>query len=128
MLALGVLAKETVVLMVPTYLACNWRKGLPALARTAVLAVVCILAFLAVRIPLGWRPGYQKINGTEALMIGSNLGLADAPYSVRLRPSIKTICSRPYFSACLCHLLSGAGKRSIPLTGYVPDPRAASCS
>jgi hypothetical protein len=74
-LFLGVLAKETVVLAVPAYLACYWRRGGLALVRTAALGVACVAAFLLARLPLGWQPGYEHINGTEALMIGSNLGI-----------------------------------------------------
>ncbi len=74
-LFLGVLAKETVVLVVPAYLACYWRRGVRAWARTAFLGGACVAAFLVARLPLGWHLGYQKINGTDALMIGSNLGI-----------------------------------------------------
>jgi hypothetical protein len=73
-LFLGVLAKETVVIVVPAYLACYWRRGWPAFARTVVLGLACVAAFLAARLPLGWHLGYQQINGTEGLNIGSNLG------------------------------------------------------
>src|SRR6516225_8525724 len=45
-LFLGVLAKETVVLVVPAYLACYWRQGGPALVKTAALGAVCVAAFL----------------------------------------------------------------------------------
>jgi hypothetical protein len=75
-LALGVLAKETVVLMVPVYLACHWRQGTAALARATALGVVGVAAFLAARLPYGWWPGgSESINGTEGLMISTNLGL-----------------------------------------------------
>jgi hypothetical protein len=76
-LVLGVMTKETAVLLVPAYLACTWRRGLPALARTAFLGVACVAAFLAVRLPLGWAPGLGDLNGTEDLMVASNLGLGD---------------------------------------------------
>jgi hypothetical protein len=74
-LGLGVLAKETVLLVVPAYYAAHWRKGLPAILKAAMLGTVCVAAFLAARLPHGWYPGYQKINGTEQLMIRENLGL-----------------------------------------------------
>src|SRR5262249_37035884 len=67
-LALGVLAKETVVLVVPAYWACYWRRGWPALFRSAFLGMACVAAYLAARLPLGWRLGYGNINGTEGLM------------------------------------------------------------
>jgi hypothetical protein len=74
-LFLGVLAKETVVLVVPAYLVCYWGGGWRVLARTAALALACLAAFLLARLPLGWQLGYEKINGTEGLMIGTNLGI-----------------------------------------------------
>ncbi|HVS40404.1 MAG TPA: hypothetical protein VMS17_32905 [Gemmataceae bacterium] len=79
-LALGILAKETVVLMVPVYWCCYWRGGLRPLLKTAALGAVCAAAFLAVRLPFGWRPGYANINGTEQLMIFDNLGVGPAHY------------------------------------------------
>jgi hypothetical protein len=79
-LALGVLAKETAVLLVPAYLACTWRQGLSALAKTAALGAACVAAFLAARLPLGWSLGYGSINGTEGLMIGDNLGIGEPRY------------------------------------------------
>jgi hypothetical protein len=76
-LALGVLAKETAVIVVPAYLACYWRRGWRALFVTAGLGAACVAAFLAARLPLGWGPGYDDINGTSGLMIGTNLGLGE---------------------------------------------------
>ncbi len=80
-LFLGVLAKETVLLMVPAYWAWGWRDWRHWL-RAAALGVVCVAAFLAARLPYGWRPGYGQINGTQALMIRDNLGFPppDRPY------------------------------------------------
>jgi hypothetical protein len=80
-LALGVLAKETVVLMVPVYWACYWRGGLRPLLKAVALGAVCVAAFLAARLPLGWYPGYEKINGTERLMVLDNLGIAEPVYT-----------------------------------------------
>jgi hypothetical protein len=79
-LGLGVLAKETVLLVVPAYYAAHWRKGLPALLKAALLGAVCVAAFLAARLPYSWslpdnEQGYQKINGNQTLMIRENLGL-----------------------------------------------------
>jgi hypothetical protein len=79
-LALGVLAKETVVILVPAYWACWWRQGVPALLRAGALGAVCVAAYLAVRVPLGWRPGLGAINGTEGLMVGTNLGIGPPLY------------------------------------------------
>jgi hypothetical protein len=79
-LALGVLAKETVVLMVPVYWLCYWRGGLWPLLKAAGLGVACVAAFLAARLPYGWYPGYEKINGTERLMVLDNLGIGDPYY------------------------------------------------
>jgi hypothetical protein len=81
-LALGVLAKETVVLVVPVYWLCYWRGGLWPLLKAAALGAVCVIAFLAARLPFAWSLGYDKINGTQALMILDNLGFPppDRPY------------------------------------------------
>jgi len=76
-LALGVLAKETAVLLVPAYLACNWRGGTFVLMKTAALGAACVAAYFAARLPLGWSPGYGSINGTEELMIAANLGIGE---------------------------------------------------
>jgi hypothetical protein len=73
-LALGVMAKETAVLLVPVYLACHWRRGGRAWAKTVGLAAACVAAFLAVRLPLGWQSARNNINGVEGLMVGANLG------------------------------------------------------
>jgi hypothetical protein len=75
-LALGVLAKETVVLLVPVYLACWWRDW-RAWRTTGLLGGVCVAAYLAARLPQGWRPGLANVNGLDALMIGTNLGIGE---------------------------------------------------
>jgi hypothetical protein len=79
-LFLGVMAKETVAIVAPAYLACYWRRGGRAWLMTAGLGAVCVAAFLATRVPLGWRLGsYENINGA-GLMIGTNLGLGEPLY------------------------------------------------
>ena len=79
-LALGVLAKETVVLVVPACWACYWRGGLRPLLKAAALGAACVAAFLAARLPYGWYPGYETINGTERLMVLDNLGIGEPYY------------------------------------------------
>jgi hypothetical protein len=79
-LGLGVLAKETVVLMVPAYWACYWRRPV-AFLRACVLGAVCVAAFLGARLPLGWQPGAKNMNGTERLMIQDNLGIGEPMYN-----------------------------------------------
>lgn len=77
-LALGVLAKETAVIVAPAYLLCYWRRGWRSWGIAAGLGSVCLAAFLASRLPWGWRPGsYDGINGTTGLLIGTNLGLGE---------------------------------------------------
>lgn len=101
-LALAVPAKESAVLVVPTYLACASYAGLLALFRaagsgtpldrlevgleklvavvgvkTAAVGAACAAAFFAVRLPLGWRPGNESMNGLPGLMIGTNLGIGE---------------------------------------------------
>jgi hypothetical protein len=73
--ALGVLAKETAVLLVPVYLVCHLRSGPRAWLTTAGLGAGAVAAFLAARLPLRWWPGYEAINGTSGLMVGTNLGI-----------------------------------------------------
>ena len=79
-LALGVLAKETAVLLVPAYYACYWRDGISVVAKTAALGATCVAAYFAARLPLGWSLGYGSINGTEGLMIADNLGIGPPRY------------------------------------------------
>ena len=77
-IALAVPAKETVLLVVPTYFVCTYCSGQRVIesgAKTAVVGAAAMLAFLAVRLPLGWRPGHEDINGVSGLMIGTNLGI-----------------------------------------------------
>jgi hypothetical protein len=80
-LALGILAKETAVLLVPVYWACHWPGGVRLLLKTALMGAVCVAAFLAVRLPYGWYPGYGAINGTDRLMIFDNLGIGEPTYA-----------------------------------------------
>jgi hypothetical protein len=77
-LALGVAAKETVVLVAPAYLACYWRRGWRTWWITAALGGACVAAYLAARLPLGWSLSYGNINGA-GLMIGRNLGFGPRP-------------------------------------------------
>jgi hypothetical protein len=86
-LALGVLAKETAVILVAGYYLCFWRQGTAAVARTVVLVVGCVLAFLAARTPLGWKVGFDAINGASGLMIGTNLGFGRQVFNQGLAPA-----------------------------------------
>lgn len=85
-LALGILAKETAVILVPAYLACYWPKGLSSawhptekwkglVLRSVFLATICVGVFLAVRLPAGLELNTKSINGAPGLMIGTNLGI-----------------------------------------------------
>ena len=76
-LALGVMAKETAVLVVPAYFACYWRRGWRTWAISAGLGAACVAAFLAVRLPAGWLNTENNINGLDALMVGTNLGIGE---------------------------------------------------
>jgi hypothetical protein len=78
-LFLGVLAKETAVILVPAYFACQWRQGWKASLTAAALGAVGVAAFLAARLPLGWPSGDRPINGA-GLMIGTNLGFGPPAY------------------------------------------------
>jgi hypothetical protein len=82
----GVLAKETAGLLVVAYLAVHWRKGLPAFAKAAVVGVGAVAAFLATRLPLGWRPGSSPLHSISGFMVTANLGVGTpvAPTTVPL--------------------------------------------
>lgn len=71
-LALGVLAKETAVVVVPAYLLAYWRDGWRAWIRTALVAAGCVTAYLSVRFPLGWTLSFGAINGTVDWMVRGN--------------------------------------------------------
>jgi hypothetical protein len=77
-LGLGMLAKETAVLLVPCFALCWLTKGRTRLLAgalwTLLLGVVAVAAFLAARVPFSWRPGAEEMNGA-GLMIGTNLGI-----------------------------------------------------
>jgi hypothetical protein len=79
-LVLGVAAKETAVVLVVGYWSCYWRRGLPTVVRTVGLLLGCVLAYVAVRLPVGWirslaeeKSIFQSINATSGLMIWRNL-------------------------------------------------------
>jgi hypothetical protein len=78
-LALGVWAKETAIVLVPAYPACYWRRGSAALWRTLALGAIGTAVYFAVRLPLGWSPQAESINGTQGLMIWDNLGFVRRP-------------------------------------------------
>ena len=76
-LAVGVGAKETALIMVPVYFFCQCRYGwISAGVRTTAIAIAGVAAFLVARLPLGWAPhGTASLNGVDGLMISTNLGL-----------------------------------------------------
>jgi hypothetical protein len=75
-LILGILAKETAVIIVPAYLAYHWRLGWKSLAATVGLGAASVAAFLAPRLGIGWQLDLGSINGA-GLMIKANLGMSD---------------------------------------------------
>ncbi|HZV08034.1 MAG TPA: glycosyltransferase family 39 protein [Gemmataceae bacterium] len=78
-LALGILAKETAIVLVPAYAAC-WRgRGPRTYLRTGVLGLIGVAAFLAVRLPFGWTGASDSINGSK-IMVAQNLGFGDASF------------------------------------------------
>lgn len=129
-LALGILAKETTVLVVPAYWLASYAVGLLGLLKAAAagtplprlegkletltlvsllkaggLGVVCVAAFLAARLPFGWRPGNESMNGLTALMIGTNLGIGEpvakssVPQSMNyLHPLLFTLPFLPFIA------------------------------
>jgi hypothetical protein len=80
-LALGVLAKETVLLVVPAYWAAHLGRGWPAFGKAVLLGLVGVATFLAARMPFGWSLSYERINGTTRLMIYDNLRIGEPYYS-----------------------------------------------
>lgn len=78
--ALGVMAKETALILVPAYYACTWRRGVPALVRTSLIGLAAVAAYVAVRLPVGWAPGLASPGGTTGWMVGTNLGLGPVLY------------------------------------------------
>jgi hypothetical protein len=78
--ALGVLAKETALLLIPAYFACYYRDGREAWRRTAIVGLAGIAAYFAVRLHIGWAPDLRLINSNTVLMIRSNLGLKGRQY------------------------------------------------
>jgi hypothetical protein len=90
-LAFGVAAKETAVVLVPVYLLAWWsEKGWRAVGVSVVLGLVAVAAFLATRLPLGWRPGATSLNGA-GLMIGTNLGIGEPEFYTYV-PLIENYC------------------------------------
>jgi hypothetical protein len=65
---LGMLAKETAVLLIPAYLACNRKAGIRAVLWSAGFLAVAVAVLLAARLPLGWRPG-TSLNGVDGTLL-----------------------------------------------------------
>jgi len=80
LLALGMFVKETVILAVPCY--CLLNIELLHLIRKKVFLQMfclfgwCLFLFLLCRIPFNFRYSLEGLNGTEQLMILSNLGFS----------------------------------------------------
>jgi hypothetical protein len=79
-IALGVLAKETALLLVVAYWACYSLQGGVAWRRTAVLGLAGVATYIAIRLEVGWAPDLRSINSNTVLMIRSNLGLPGHQY------------------------------------------------
>src|SRR5262249_37498392 len=76
--ALGVLAKETALIIVVAYFVYHIERPVRALVRSSGPALAGIVAYLAARMPYGWRPGSDSINGTP-LNLRWNLGIRPMP-------------------------------------------------
>lgn len=83
LLTAGMFVKETIILVIPCYYLLNMES--PGFVRKktflklSLLAVWCLLIFLACRIPFGFRFNFEEINGITKLMILSNLGISNGP-------------------------------------------------
>jgi len=77
---LGMFIKETMLLIVPCYYLMNSEtfrlRDFGTLWRLALLAVAGLGVFLACRIPFHFNYDFNTLNGTNELMVYSNLGLA----------------------------------------------------
>jgi hypothetical protein len=73
--ALGVLAKETAVIIVLAYFVCHIERPLRALVRSLGPALAGTAAYVAARLPFGWRPASGSINETPP-NLWANLGMA----------------------------------------------------
>jgi hypothetical protein len=78
-IGLGVLAKETAVVLVPAYLACWWQGSRLVLLKTTALGVAALAAFFAARLPFELSATSRAINGSE-IMVLQNLGLGKADF------------------------------------------------
>jgi hypothetical protein len=87
--ALGVLAKETALIIVVAYFVCHIDRPLRALVRSSGPALAGVVAFVAARLPFGWRPGSDSISGTT-LNLRANLGID------KLAPYIQSIIHQLY--------------------------------
>jgi hypothetical protein len=109
--ALGVLAKETALLITISYYACYWRQGWTAFWKSALVGAVCAAAYFAARVPIGWELGFGAINGTEGLMIGSNLGVDLGPrfpqYTSAAEPAMNYIHPLLFIGTFLPFLIWG---------------------
>ena len=114
-LALGVLAKETVVIVVPAYLACYRSRGLRAWLMATMLGAVCVAAFLAARLPLGWRPSTGNLNGA-GLVIAPNFGW-EHPYVVLATPLWENLLHPLLFVGIFLPSIVWRWRRSIPPCG-----------
>lgn len=76
--ALGVLAKETALIIVLAYFVCHVERPLHSLVRTLGPALAGMAAYLAARVPYGWRLRSGSINGTPA-NLRWNLGIGPLP-------------------------------------------------
>jgi hypothetical protein len=89
--ALGVMAKETALILVPAYFAYHWQRGLPTLLHTALIGLAAAAAYVAVRLPVVGRPGW---NHPEERRSGWSARIS---VSVRLfsreRPGIPELCA-----------------------------------
>lgn len=80
LLALGMFIKETVILAIPCYYLLNIESlrliGKKVFLQMFCLFIACLFLFLLCRIPFDFRYTLEGLNGTEQLMILSNLGFS----------------------------------------------------
>ncbi len=103
-LALGILTKETAVLLVVSYFVCYLHEGRKGIGRTAILLVICMAAYLATHLPLGWGLDFGKFNNTSGLMVRHNLFGSDT-YSLAAPLAMNYILPLLFFGPFLPFLV-----------------------
>jgi hypothetical protein len=84
LIVLGMLIKETMLVIIPCYYLMNSKtmrlRDARVAGRLAVITVIALAVFLACRIPFNFHYDFKTLNRTSELMIYSNLGFSGAKH------------------------------------------------